>query len=45
MRNIRIGIPGFGRWFTTKALSGGGPVIDLLHGIDLAVWFKERSGK
>ena len=35
----RTGIPGFGGWFTTKALSGGGPVIDLLHGIDLAMWF------
>ena len=34
----RTGIPGFGGWFTTKALSGGGPVIDLLHGIDLALW-------
>ena len=27
----RAGIPGFGGWFTTKALSGGGPLIDLLH--------------
>jgi len=35
----RTGIPGFGGWFTTKALSGGGPVIDLLHGIDLALHF------
>ena len=35
----RTGIPGFGGWFTTKALSGGGPVIDLLHGIDQALWF------
>ena len=35
----RTGIPGFGGWFTTKALSGGGPLIDLLHGIDLAMWF------
>ena len=35
----RTGIPGFGGWFTTKALSGGGPVIDLLHGLDLALWF------
>ena len=35
----RTGIPGFGGWFTTKAMSGGGPVIDLLHGIDLALWF------
>lgn len=35
----RTGIPGFGGWFTTKALSGGGPLIDLLHGVDLALWF------
>ncbi|MFM9032172.1 MAG: Gfo/Idh/MocA family protein, partial [Opitutaceae bacterium] len=27
----RTGSPGFGGWFTTKALSGGGPLIDLLH--------------
>jgi predicted dehydrogenase len=35
----RNGIPGFGGWFTTKKLSGGGPVIDLLHMIDLALHF------
>jgi predicted dehydrogenase len=35
----RTGIPGFGGWFTTKALSGGGPVIDLLHMLDLALYF------
>jgi predicted dehydrogenase len=35
----RTGIPGFGGWFTTKALSGGGPLIDLLHMIDLAMYF------
>lgn len=35
----RTGIPGFGGWFTTKALSGGGPLIDLLHMIDLAMFF------
>lgn len=35
----RCGIPGFGGWFTQKALSGGGPVIDLLHMIDLALSF------
>jgi predicted dehydrogenase len=35
----RAGIPGFGGWFTTKALSGGGPVIDLPHMIDLALYF------
>lgn len=37
----RTGIPGFGGWFTTKALSGGGPVIDLLHMIDLSLYFMD----
>ncbi|MDR2659646.1 MAG: Gfo/Idh/MocA family oxidoreductase [Spirochaetaceae bacterium] len=37
----RAGIPGFGGWFTTKAISGGGPVIDLLHMIDLALYFMD----
>jgi len=37
----RTGIPGFGGWFTTKKLSGGGPVIDLLHMIDLALYFMD----
>jgi predicted dehydrogenase len=35
----RMGIPGFGGWFTNKELSGGGPLIDLLHMIDLAMYF------
>ena len=35
----RTGIPGIGGWFTNRALSGGGPVIDLLHMVDLAVYF------
>ena len=35
----RAGIPGFGGWFTTKALSGGGPLIDLLHMVDLGLYF------
>ena len=35
----RRGTPGLGGWFTTKELSGGGPVIDLgVHRIDLALW-------
>jgi len=35
----RRGIPGLGGWFTTKKLSGGGPLIDLgVHRIDLAWW-------
>lgn len=35
----RTGIPGFGGWFTNKALSGGGPLIDLLHMLDLGLYF------
>ncbi|MDF1753455.1 MAG: Gfo/Idh/MocA family oxidoreductase [Verrucomicrobiales bacterium] len=35
----RTGIPGFGGWFTNRALSGGGPMIDLLHMLDLAMYF------
>jgi predicted dehydrogenase len=35
----RTGIPGFGGWFTNKSLSGGGPLIDLLHMIDLGLYF------
>jgi len=35
----RRGIPGRGGWFTTKAQSGGGPLIDLgVHMIDLSIW-------
>jgi len=37
----RTGIPGFGGWFTTKALSGGGPLIDLLHMLDLALYLMD----
>ena len=34
----RRGIPGLGGWFTTKAESGGGPLIDIgVHVIDLAM--------
>jgi predicted dehydrogenase len=33
-------MPGFGGWFSTKELSGGGPLIDLgVHRLDLALWF------
>jgi predicted dehydrogenase len=35
----RTGIPGFGGWYTTKAVSGGGPVVDLPHMLDLALYF------
>ena len=35
----RRGIPGFGGWFTSKDLAGGGPLIDLgVHRLDLALW-------
>lgn len=35
----RRGIPGWGGWFTTKALSGGGPMIDLgVHMFDLTLY-------
>ena len=33
------GIPGYGGWFTTKARSGGGPLIDIgVHLLDIAWW-------
>ncbi|RCX16060.1 putative dehydrogenase [Anaerobacterium chartisolvens] len=36
------GIPGIGRWFTDKKLSGGGPLIDLgVHFLDLALYFMQ----
>jgi predicted dehydrogenase len=35
----RNGIHGFGGWFTNKAVSGGGPVLDLPHMFDLALYF------
>jgi predicted dehydrogenase len=35
----RRGVPGLGGWFTTKAASGGGPMIDLgVHLFDLAMY-------
>jgi predicted dehydrogenase len=35
----RRGVPGLGGWFSRKALSGGGPLIDLgVHRLDLALW-------
>ena len=39
----RRGIPGYGGWFTTKKLSGGGAMIDNgVHIIDLAWWLMGR---
>lgn len=35
----RTGIPGFGGWFTRKEMAGGGPLIDLLHMVDLSLHF------
>jgi predicted dehydrogenase len=35
----RNGIPGWGNWFTTKEMAGGGPLIDLaVHMLDLTMW-------
>ena len=35
----RRGIPGLGGWFTTKKLSGGGPLIDIgVHILDKTYW-------
>jgi len=35
----RRGVPGLGGWFTTKKMSGGGPLIDLgVHIIDITSW-------
>ena len=45
----RRGIPGFGGWFTTKAMSGGGGLIDIgVHMIDLAMYlldFPQAGGR
>ena len=39
----RRGIPGLGGWFTTKAMSGGGGLIDLaVHFLDLAMWLSSK---
>ena len=35
----RTGIPCFGGWFTTKAIAGGGPLIDIgTHALDVTLW-------
>jgi len=39
----RRGIPGLGGWFTTKAQSGGGPMIDVgVHFFDAAMWLSDH---
>ncbi len=39
----RRGIPGLGGWFTTKATSGGGPLIDLgVHVLDLVRYLTDK---
>ena len=38
----RRGIPGLGGWFTTKARSGGGGLIDIaVHFLDLVMWMTD----
>ncbi len=38
----RRGIPGLGGWFTTKAISGGGPLIDIgVHAIDQVLYLTD----
>ena len=38
----RRGIPGLGGWFTTKAKSGGGGLIDIaVHFLDLSMWITD----
>ncbi len=39
----RRGIPGMGGWFTTKARSGGGPIIDIgVHMLDAAMYVSNQ---
>lgn len=41
----RSGIPGMGGWFTTRAMAGGGPLIDLgVHVLDLALYLMGEPG-
>ncbi|MEO2049728.1 MAG: Gfo/Idh/MocA family oxidoreductase [Pirellulales bacterium] len=38
----RRGVPGLGGWFTTKQISGGGPLVDIgVHVLDLACWLMD----
>ena len=39
----RRGVPGLGGWFTTKAMSGGGAIVDLgVHFFDLVMWLSNN---
>jgi predicted dehydrogenase len=41
----RNGIPGMGSWFTSKAMAGGGPLIDLgVHVLDMALYLMDEPG-
>ncbi|MBU1202748.1 Gfo/Idh/MocA family oxidoreductase [Patescibacteria group bacterium] len=35
----RSGIPGYGNWFTNQKIAGGGALMDLMHMLDLALYF------
>lgn len=40
----RQGIPGWGSWFTSKEMAGGGPLIDLgVHVVDMALYVMGNS--
>lgn len=39
----RSGIPGYGSWFTTAALAGGGALLDVgVHILDVALWLLDE---
>ncbi|NOZ64622.1 MAG: Gfo/Idh/MocA family oxidoreductase [Caldiserica bacterium] len=38
----RRGVPGLGGWFTTKKMSGGGPLVDIgVHALDCMLWIMD----